>query len=369
MDSKATRWLALCTNMSCLVYRAKRKGMATDAMASMSASSSAAQRAHVALTPAYIRSFMPALRDEEDELYKKHRKQCYEHMRSQARALKWETTYSIPDVDDTDVHVLDAVYARIVQWLRSEHFVVETDSSNLRSIIVSWDPAANPENISAEERADPNSNAMKRLRAVQRRMRTAAVDLPVSYAPYAPYRAPPSNQTTSTAPVSHFVARPTPPLVPFVNPFDRFRSEQIAERAASVAGCAPTPEPGNTNDKHTQPPPPPPLRPITPAVSPPPAIRSVTSSPPPPPSVTPVPATASARSSKPSSPFVEHSDGDEITVRISQRSPVPSVHSARDDDNDDNDTQSETTLSTTQSNRSSRGGRFDADSDSASETE
>lgn len=304
--------------------------------AAAAASSSAQRRAvATALTPAYIRACMPPLRDEEDELFAKHRNACAQQMRDAARALKWETIYSMPDTDESDVHVLDAVFDRIVGWLCSEHFVVQPHSSSIRCIVISWDPAANPENISAQERADPNSNAMKRLRAVQRRMRTAATDLPTVHTafPLQQQQQKQQQQQQQQQPTAQFAMsgagrsafHQVPPAAA-VYEFDqasRLRSEQIAERAAMVAGNGiKTPE-LEKQPKTPPPPSPPPLRTLTPHLSPPlatvptPVASPVAASPATSPATS---AVASPSGSRVVSPGLSTaSDTDAITVHVVPR--------------------------------------------------
>lgn len=358
---------------------------ASGGAAAAAASSSTQHRtAPIALTPAYIRACMPALRDEEDELFAKHRNACAQQMREAARSLKWETIYSMPDTDESDVHVLDAVFDRIVGWLCSEHFVVQPHSSSIRCIVISWDPAANPENISAQERADPNSNAMKRLRAVQRRMRTAATDLPTVHTTF-PLQQPQQPQqqhypleTKDTTRAGLQQRRP-----PAVFEFDhasRVRSEQIAERAAMVAGtgCL-TPELDQEQRKKqpkTPPPPsPPPLRTLSPppmATVPTPIVSPRLSPPVTPAATSPIASPiASPSTSRVVSPGLSTaSDTDLLTVQVASPHPplrrAPSATISLDHDIEPSGS-GESSSSSNSSNSSAHDATHGSDNDATSD--
>lgn len=120
------------------------------------------------VTPSTMRSLMPAIRDEENECFLWNQRKCYEAMELDARQRRWETTYTVPDTDTYDSPVLDAVFMRLGRWLRSELFDVRPDATRIRSLIVCWDPARTLDSVSLQERQNPTSNAMIRLRMLHR---------------------------------------------------------------------------------------------------------------------------------------------------------------------------------------------------------
>lgn len=132
---------------------------------------------NVRVTPAFVRSLMPRVQDEENECFQWNRRKFYEAMEVEARNRRWEVTYAVPDMDAYDVHVLDAVFQRMIGWLRSERFDVRADSTRPRSFVASWDPARTPASITSAEQRNKGSNAMIRLRTVERALRHSEPDL------------------------------------------------------------------------------------------------------------------------------------------------------------------------------------------------
>lgn len=121
------------------------------------------------LTPATIRSFMPCMKDEENECFQFNQRKLYESMELEARQGKWCTTYTVHPLEDMDPIFLDAVYQRIFRWLQNEKFyVTPSDRIRSRSLCVSWDPIVTQNSLTVNEYQNPNSNALIRLRTVSR---------------------------------------------------------------------------------------------------------------------------------------------------------------------------------------------------------
>lgn len=136
--------------------------------------SSTAQQPMKRFTPAAVRELMPRVRDEEEECFRLNQRKCSEAIELDCSQRRWETTYAVPDTDEYDIHVLEAVYKRLVQWLVDEKFDVQPESTRPRSFTVSWDPAVTLASITEIEKADQQSNAMIRLRTIQRARGTNA---------------------------------------------------------------------------------------------------------------------------------------------------------------------------------------------------
>lgn len=131
-------------------------------------SSTMQQQKMMRFTPAAIRQLMPRVRDEEEDCFRHNQRKCSEAIELECSQRRWETTYAVPDTDEYDVHVLEAVYKRLVQWLIDEKFDVQPESTRPRSFTVSWDPAQTLSSVTEEEKANLQSNAMIRLRTVER---------------------------------------------------------------------------------------------------------------------------------------------------------------------------------------------------------
>lgn len=121
------------------------------------------------VTPAFLRSLMGYYPDEADTLFQKHKQQLYHLMEIETRKKQLQVTYSVIEDSVIDEGVLRSVLLRLVGWLRKKRFYVEASSQSARSFIVSWDPKVTPDSITPEERANPESVAMKRLKSLKRK--------------------------------------------------------------------------------------------------------------------------------------------------------------------------------------------------------
>lgn len=151
------------------------------------------------VTPSQMRSLMPPLPDEEDECFRWNQRKCCEAMEMEARQCRWETSYTVPDMDAYEASVLDAVFQRLGRWLRNESFDVRADSARPRSLIVSWDAIRTPDSITSEERSNQKSNAMIRLKSVHRAS-SRQNDTDADYVDYEPSPSPyPTSSANATA--------------------------------------------------------------------------------------------------------------------------------------------------------------------------
>lgn len=119
----------------------------------------------VKLTPEHMRSLMKQWSDPLDVLFDKHRLLLYQTMELAARDNLFETEYVVQDDETADDARLDLLYRRLMRWAQKSGFSVRVGGRVLRSMILSWDPLATPDSVTAAEVEDPQSVATRRIRA------------------------------------------------------------------------------------------------------------------------------------------------------------------------------------------------------------
>ena len=115
------------------------------------------------VTPATIRTSMPAVRDLEYELLKRFQTELFRAMSRSKAAGQYQTEFQVYDPDQDD-YLLDTVFQKLIAVLRNEKFYVACSTSTARLFIVSWDPILTRDSLTQAELNDPNSNASIRLR-------------------------------------------------------------------------------------------------------------------------------------------------------------------------------------------------------------
>lgn len=198
------------------------------------------------VTPDFMRSLMGYYPDPADNLFRKHQKNLYKLMEIEARRKQMSVEYSVTDDTVTDEGILQSVMDRLIIWLRNNLFAVRASSKVMRGFVVSWDPVDTQHSITAAEKRDPDSVAMRRLRSAQREAAflSKKTNSQRDEDFLGDLLAAPSNAGVAKASLQQQMLVPTTTRSFYRDqePFPEHvlgRSRQMAEHAASVAGIDP----------------------------------------------------------------------------------------------------------------------------------